>query len=72
MDIKQTIAGYPVKNILWKPNENIYTGQVKDPEWGKPNLHDGFITVTWRSNGALTPKFGGNSRKDLYLNLLNN
>lgn len=67
--ITETVEGYPVKNILWKPNENIFTGQVKCPILGKPELRDGYITVTWRSNGSLTPKFGGSNRKDLYLNL---
>lgn len=68
-NIKETVAGFPVKGLRWNPVETIFAGLVKCPVWGRPELHDGYIAVTWRKNGSLTNKFGGSSRKDLYLNL---
>lgn len=70
-NIKETVAGFPVKGLRWNPIENIFAGLVKCPIWGKPELYDGYISCTWRKNGTLTKKFGGNSRKDLYLKLGN-
>jgi hypothetical protein len=67
--ITQTLEGYPIKNLLWKPSENIIVGLVKDPVRGRPTLHEGYVAVTWKSNGTLTLKYGGPKRKDLYLNL---
>lgn len=67
--IKETIAGYPVKDLRWNPVDSIYIGLVKCPIWGRLSLHDGYIAVTWRKNGTLTNKYGGSTRKDLYLKL---
>jgi len=68
-NVTQTVEGYPVKNLTWLPNDNVIRGQVKCPVVGKPNLHDGYIIVTWRKNGTLMGKWGGNTRPDLYLDL---
>jgi hypothetical protein len=62
--IKQTVEGYPVKNLTWKPLDNIIIGQVKYP-YANPNLHDGYITVQWRRNG--TPTHRNVDRMDLKL-----
>lgn len=67
--IKETIGGVPVKDLRWNKYDSIYYGLVKCPIWGKPNLHDGYVAVTWRKDGKLSIKYGGGSRKDLYLNL---
>lgn len=67
--ITHTSEGYPVRDLLWKPNENIIVGLVRDPVRGIPTLRNGFVAVTWKRNGSLTSKFGGSTRKDLYLKM---
>jgi len=62
-DIKETIEGYPVIDLRWRPLDNIIVGRVYCP------IMDKVIAVTWRRNGSLTEKFGGNTRKDLYLKI---
>ena len=72
-DIKQTIGGYEVKNVYFKKLDNIYVGQVKDPLWGKENLFEGYITVTWNAKGVITRAFkeknGNIERTDLTIKL---
>ena len=51
-DITETIEGYPVKNLRWNQLENMIVGQVKDPIFGNPKLHDGYVTSKWRKNGS--------------------
>ena len=67
--ITETIGGYPVKNLKWDSVSNIFIGHVKCPIWGVEKLHDGYVTCQWRSNGSVTAKRGGSTRKDLYLKL---
>ena len=50
--ITETVGGYPVKNLKWNKLENIILGQVKDLEFGNPNLHDGYVSCKWRKNGS--------------------
>ncbi len=64
--IKTTIQGYPVKDLRWLPTDNIIVGLVKDPIWGKPTLHDGYVTCKWRKNGACLKE---KERTDLTLKL---
>ena len=50
--ITTTIEGYPVKNLTWRPLDNIITGLVQCPTLGNPNLHDGYVSGAWRKNGT--------------------
>jgi hypothetical protein len=65
--ITHTVEGYEVKDLIWKPTDNIIRGLVKDPVTGRESLHNGFVVSTWKKNGSVTQKYGGNSRLDLYL-----
>jgi hypothetical protein len=65
--ITQTAEGYEVKDLVWKPTDNIIRGLVKCPVTGRDNFNNGFVVATWRKNGTLTLKYGGASRTDLYL-----
>lgn len=67
--ITHTVEGYEVKDLVWKPTDNIIRGLVKDPVTGRDTFNDGFVVTTWRKNGATTPKYGGAERKDLYLKI---
>lgn len=67
--ITQTVEGYEVKDLVWKPMDNIFRGLVKCPVTGRETLHNGFVVATWKRNGSLTDKFGGKTRPDLYLKL---
>ena len=64
----QTIEGYEVKNLKYNMRDDIIIGQVKDPIVGRPELHDGFVTVQWRRNGTATNKWKG--RDDLKITLI--
>ena len=50
-NITETMGNYPVKDLRWLPTDNIIVGMVEDPIWGKPTLHEGYVTCKWRSNG---------------------
>ena len=58
-DIKETIEGYPVKNLKWNQLDNILVGMVKCPIFGRENLHGGFIICQWRKNGCPTNNYKG-------------
>ena len=51
-NINETVSGYPVKDLRWKPIDNIIVGKVKCPILGKEHIHDGYVTGTWRKNGS--------------------
>ncbi len=57
--ITHTVEGYEVKDLVWKPLDNIIRGMVKDPVRGRETLHNGFVVVTWKKNGSLTQNYGG-------------
>lgn len=67
--ITHTTEGYEVKDLVWRPMDNIIRGFVKDPVTGRESLHKGFVCVTWKKNGSLTQRYGGNTRLDLYLKI---
>lgn len=67
--ITHTTEGYEVKDLVWKPTDNIIRGLVKDPVRGRESFNNGFVVATWRKNGSLTPKYDGASRPDLYLKI---
>lgn len=67
--ITQTTEGYEVKELVWKPTDNIIRGLVKCPVTGREKFNNGFVVATWRKNGSLTPRYGGASRTDLYLKI---
>jgi hypothetical protein len=52
--ITETVTGYPVKELRWKIMDNIIVGKVKCPVLGKENFNDGYISGTWKKNGAPT------------------
>jgi len=66
--ITQTVEGYPVKDLRWLPVDNIIIGLVKCPIWGKPTLHDGYVSCKWRKNGL---NVRDKERKDLTLKIEN-
>jgi hypothetical protein len=66
--ITETIEGIPVKNLAWRPTDNIITGLVQCPTLGNPNLHDGFVSGAWRKNGTPTNRIKGMT--ELKLNLV--
>jgi hypothetical protein len=67
--ITETVEGYPIKDLVWKPTDNIIRGLVKCPVTGRESFNNGFVVATWRKNGSLTPKYGGADRSDLYLKI---
>jgi hypothetical protein len=64
--ITETIKGYKVKDLRWLPMDNIIVGLVKDPIWGNPKLHDGYVSCKWRKNGACVKE---KERTDLTLKM---
>lgn len=69
LTITETVGGYDVKSFRWDNISNIYIGQVKDPVCGREELFDGYVATCWRANGSPLPKYGGSTRKDLYLKM---
>ncbi len=67
--LTHTVEGYEVKELVWKPTDNIIRGLVKCPVTGRDTLYNGFVVATWRKNGSVTIKYGGKERPDLYLPL---
>lgn len=67
--ITKTVEGYEVKNLRYKPLDNIITGFVKCPIIGRENLHNGFVTCVWLTNGSTHSRYGGTKRKDLYIKI---
>lgn len=51
MQVSKTTADYPVKDLRWSERDNLYIGLVKDPVYGREDLHDGFIVVVWNKQG---------------------
>jgi hypothetical protein len=68
--ITQTVDGNEVRDLVFKKVDNIIRGFVKDSVCGLAS-RDYFRVCTWRLNGTLTPTYGGNNRRDLYLDLSN-
>lgn len=66
LKITETVEGVQVKDLKYKPVDNILVGFAKDLITGQANK-DYWVTCCWRLNGALTPSYGGSSRRDLYL-----
>lgn len=66
-NIKETVEGYPVKDLRWLPLDNIIVGLVKDPLYGKPTLRDGFVSAQWNKFGK--PIKQNKGREELKLNL---
>ena len=66
-DIDKTLGGLIVKGLVFKPVDNIIIGFVKDPLFGKPSLHDGFICCQWSAKGL--PIKLNKGRKELEINL---
>jgi|Laugrespbdmm15dd_1035085.scaffolds.fasta_scaffold171305_1 hypothetical protein len=69
-NITETVEGYEVKELAWLERDGVIRGRVKDPVTGRDDLHNGFVVATWRKNGSLMPRYGGNARTDLYLKLV--
>lgn len=67
--ITHTATGYPVKSLRWLKTDNIITGLVKCPVWGKQNLHGGFISGMWTTKGIPTNKIKGRNDLKLEINL---
>ena len=68
--ITETVGLYAVKDLTWLPLDNVIRGLVKCPVVGKETLHGGYVVATWRKNGSLMPRYGGNTRTDLYLKII--
>jgi len=71
--ITESVEGYEVKNLVWKPNEKVIRGKIKCPFLGKPGFNDGFINCGWRKNGSIVSVAGDIDNKtnvqDLYLKI---
>jgi hypothetical protein len=65
--VTHTVNNYEVKELKWNDRDNIIIGRVKDPITGRPDLHDGWVTVQFKKNGTATNKWKG--RDDLNLKL---
>ena len=65
--ITHTVEGYEVKNLSFKRNDGLITGQVKDPMNMFPHLHEGFVSVVWNRNGY--PQRMNKGRKDLMIEI---
>ena len=65
--ITETINGYPVKNLLYKKNDRIITGQVKDPINLFPHLYEGYVSCVWNTKGY--PQKLNKGRNDLRLKM---
>jgi hypothetical protein len=50
-NIKKTVGGYEVKDLRWIERDGLIVGMVKCPLFGKPTLHDGFISGQWNKHG---------------------
>jgi len=66
--ITQTVEGNPIKDLKYNKRDNLLVGFVRDLVCGQANK-DYYVISTWRLNGTLMPKYGGSTRKDLYLDL---
>lgn len=65
--ITVTTEGYPIKNLRFLKLDNIIVGHVKCPLFGKPDLHDGYISCIWNTHGF--PLKVNKGRNELRLNL---
>ena len=68
--ITETVEGYPVKNLVWRPVDNIITGLVQDPITGEPELRDGYVSGQWRKNGSATNQILNRTDLKLKINLV--
>ena len=67
--INNTIGGYEVKGLRYKPLDRLIVGFVKCPIWGKPTHNNGYVSVVWRRNGNVLERYGGKDRNDLNLKI---
>jgi len=56
LNATHTVNGYEVIDLRYVKRRNIIVGRVKDPIWGKPNLHNGFVTGLWTRQGKSLDK----------------
>lgn len=61
--ITHTKDGSQVKDLRWLPIDNVIVGFVFD------SLLNKFVTCTWRKQGSVTKKYGGETRKNHYLKM---
>jgi hypothetical protein len=66
--ITETLGGYAIKHFSFKKLDNLFVGRVQDPICGRQDLHDGYVTVCWRSNGKVDPRYG-KGRTDLEIDV---
>jgi hypothetical protein len=67
-EIKETVSGYEVKELRHNKHDNILSGRVKCPLFGKDSLHDGFVTIQWNMNGFPIRKHKGLSDYQIKIN----
>ena len=65
--IKMTDGGYLIKDLRYKSLTNIIVGLVKDPIFGKIELHNGYVSVQWNKSGY--PINANKGRKEMRINL---
>jgi hypothetical protein len=65
--ITKTKEGHEVKNLRFKTLDNIIVGLVKDPIFGKENLHEGFVSCQWTKYGK--PIRNNKGREEFILEL---
>ena len=67
--ITETLGGYPIIDLRHNKRDNLFVGRVKDPICGRPDLHNGYITVLWNLRGKVIERYGGNKRSDLFIDI---
>ena len=68
-NVTETVEGYPIKGLRWKPIDNVIVGLVRDPILSNPNINNGYRSCTWYKTGKVTTKYGGKGREDLNLKM---
>jgi len=56
LNATHTESGYEVIDLRYNKNRNIIVGRVKDPIFGNPKLHNGFVTGLWTRHGKSLDK----------------
>ncbi len=66
--ITHTKGGYPIKDIRYKKMDNLIVGLVQDPICGRETFNNGYVSIVWRRNGKVEPRYG-KDRTDLEIDI---
>ena len=65
--ITETISQWVVKDLRYKPMDNIIVGLVQDKLFGNPNFFEGYVSCQWTTRGKPLNKNKG--RAELILKM---